>query len=219
MDLLSILKDKAAPLARFAQKQLMVWLAVVRSPLAVVSKVNLRSTKAVTPALRFAAFVYVVTLLVATPKMFLHQHVAVTSGVVVLTDFVATVLGFGLVGLTLYAAGKLVGGRGRLLGSMIGGLYLTALWPIVQVTDYVLSPELPAELGPRGMAIVHAALFAVIAVFVVALIVVKASPVMAHVHAIGRVRATLAVLVQGLLMFVGLFLFLRPLFEKLAEKQ
>jgi hypothetical protein len=219
MDLVSILKDKGIPLARFAQKQLMVWLSVVRYPLAVVSKVDLRSSKGVTPALRFVVFVYALTLLVAIPKMFLYQNVAVSSGVVILTDFVATALGFCLVGLTLYAAGKLMGGRGRLLASMIAGLYLTALWPIVQVTDYILSPELPPALGPHGTMIVRAALFAVVVVFVVVFIVVKASPVMGHVHAIGRVRATIAVLVQGFLMFVGLFLFLRPLFEKLAGKQ
>ena len=218
MDLVSILKDKWVPLARFARKQLMVWLAVVRNPFTVISKMDLRSTKAVAPALRFVVFVYAVTLLVALPKMFLYQHVAVSSGVVVLTDFVVTALGFCLVGLTLYAAGKLMGGRGRLLGSMIAGLYLTALWPIVQVTDYVLSPELP-DLGPRGTVVVRAVLLAIVVMFVVVLIVAKVSPVMAHVHRVGRVRAPIAVLIQVLLIFVGLFLFLRPLFEKLARKQ
>ena len=217
MDLVSILKDNAVPLARFAQKQLMVWLAVVRNPLAVISKLNLRSANAVTPALSFVVFVYAVTLLVALPRMFLYQHVAVSTGVVVLTDFVATALGFCLVGLTLYVAGKLVGGRGHLLESMVAGLYLTALWPIVQATDYVLSPELP-QLGPLAIVAVRAALLAIILVLVLVLIVAKAWPVMAHVHGFRRVRATIAVLIQGFLIFVGLFLFIRPLFERLAAK-
>lgn len=218
MDLISILKDKGVPLARFARQQLMVWLAVISNPRGVVSKVNLRSTKSVMPALRLVAFVYAVTLLVALPKMVLYQHVAVSNGVVILTDFVATALGFCLVGLTLYAGGKLMGGRGRLLGSMIAGLYLTALWPLVQLTDYVLSPELP-ELGPRGTLALRALLLAVVVVCVVVFIVAKVSPVMTHVHGLGRLRSLIAVLIQAFLMFVGLFLFLRPLFLRLAGKE
>lgn len=215
MDLVSILKDSGGPIGRFARQQLMVWLAAVRNPLAVVSRVNLKSTRAVMPALRLVAFVYAVTVLVAVPRMFLYQRVDVSSGVVILADFVATALGFGLLGLTLYVAGKLLGGRGRMLGSMIAGLYLTALWPIVQVTDYLLSPELPG-LGPQATQAARAVLLAVVGVFVVVFVVIKASPVMGHVHGFGRVRSTLAVLVQSVLVFAGLFLFLRPLFERLA---
>src|ERR1041384_1948613 len=99
MDRVGILKDTGVPLARFAQKEFSVWLAVVRNPVAVTSRANLRSTKAVTPALRFVAFVYALTLFVALPRMFLDQQVAVSNGVVILADFVLTALGFCLVGL------------------------------------------------------------------------------------------------------------------------
>src|SRR5262245_49692495 len=217
MDLVGILKDKAVPLGRFAQSQFMVWIAVLRNPRAVVSRANLRSKNGVMPALRLAVFAYALTLVVALPKMFLYQHVDVSSGLVVLMDFVATALAFCLLGLTLYAAGKLLGGRGRLLASMIAGLYLAALWPIIQVTDYVLSPDLPG-LGARGMVFVRAGLLGIVAALVLLLFVVKASPVVALVHGFGRVRGTIGVLIQALLMFVGLFVFLRPLFEKLAGK-
>jgi len=88
MDLVGILKDTGVPLARFAQKEFVVWLAVVRNPVAVTSRANVRSPKAVTAALRFAVFVYALTLFVALPKMFLDQRVAVSNGVVILTDFV-----------------------------------------------------------------------------------------------------------------------------------
>ncbi len=218
MDLVSILKDKGNVLGRFARKQLMVWLAVVGNPVAVISRLNLRSRRTVMPALRFVVFVYAMTVFVALPKMFLYQRVAVSNEVVILTDFVATAMGFCLVGLTLYAAGKIMGGRGRLLASMIAGFYLTAFWPIVQVTDYILSPDLP-WLGSRATLMVRAVLLVIIGVLIVILIVAKATPVVAHIHHFGRVRATVAVLLQGFLVFVGLFVFLRPLFAKLAGRQ
>lgn len=217
MDLVSLLKDNGVPLARFAKKQLMVWFAVVRNPLAFISKINLRSTKAVTPALGFIVFVYVLTLLVAFPKMFLYQHVDVSNEIVVLTDFVLTALTFGLVGLTLYAAGKLLGGRGGLLESMVAGLYLTAFWPFVQLTDYVLSPKL-SSLDKQAAAMVRFILFVIVAVLVGAWIVVKVAPVMAHVHRFGRVRAAIAVLIQECLIVVSILVYLRPLFDRLAGK-
>ena len=97
MDLVSILKDNGAALARFARKQLMVWLAVLSNPLAVISKINLRSTEAVLPALSFVVFVYAATLLVAFPNMLLYEHVAVSNRYVDLADFVLTALSFCLV--------------------------------------------------------------------------------------------------------------------------
>src|SRR5262245_34623171 len=201
MDLASLIKDNAAQLGHLAKTQLIVWLAVVRSPLDVVAKIDMRSTEAVVPALRFVAFVYAATMLVALPKMFLYQHVDVSNWMVVLSDFVLTAMSFCLVGLTLYGAGRLLRGAGGLLESMIAGLYLTALWPIVQATDYILLPELPG-FDERVTMIVRGVLLLVVAVLIVALIVSKVSPVMAHVHGFGRVRATIAVLIQVLIMFV-----------------
>lgn len=46
----------------------------------------------------------------------------------------------------------------------------------------------------------------------------RLAPVMAQVHRLGGVRATVAVGIQGGLLFVGLFAFLQPSFARLAGR-
>jgi hypothetical protein len=218
MDLVSILNDNAGQIARFAKAQFTVWIAVLRNPFDVISKLDLGTTAAFMPALRLVVFVYALTICVAFPRMFLFGGVDVSSWLVVAADFVLTILIFCLVGLTLYAAGKLLGGRGHLLDSMIAGFYLTSLWPIIQATDYVRAPKM-AVLDAHEMAVVRWALFIAVAVFVVVFIAVKVIPVMAYIHRFGRLRATAAVLIQELLMFVAIYMFLSEYFGKLGDHE
>ncbi len=216
--LLSILRDKRV--RQTVQRQFILWLEIVADPKAAITKANLSSNKAFTSALTFALFAYAMTVLVALPEMLLFEHLDLGSKNIMLVDFVLTVvLGFSLVGLTFYSAGRLLGGHGRFRASLIVGFYLCALWPILQAFDYILLLQGPSWLSPSGKGLFKIAVLIIVILCVVALILVKVSPVMALIHRLGRLRATTATLIQALLMFIALSWLLAPVFAAIFATQ
>lgn len=213
-DVVSIIKDNAAPIGRFLKAQAMVWFRVVNDPLSVISKIELGSTKSVVPAFQFAVFAYAFTIIVASPAL-IRENVDVSQTLFILSDFVMTFLSFALIGLMLWLAGKLLGGHGGLLESVVAGLYLAAFWPLVQATDYLLSIQLPG-LAQEQIAMMRLGVLVIVVLGVTTVLTVKVSPVMAHVHGFGRVRAVIATLVQVGLVFFGILAFLRAYFPQLA---
>lgn len=215
MDVTSILKDNVVPLGRFLLRQLSVWVAVVRDPLKVVSEAVSEPPQSILPALSLALFAYLLTLMVAFPRLVL-AGMDTSRTTIFIADFVLTFMSFGLIGLTVYVVGWLLGGRGSLLSSLVAGLYLTAFWPIVQLTDYVLSPDLSwLGLSVKAVTIAHMAILATVTVFVAGFVTVKAGPVIGYVHGFSRARAVIATVVQIVLVFAAIFIFLRPLFLRL----
>lgn len=217
MDVGSIVKDNVVPLGRFLLRQFTVWVTVVRDPAQVVSRAGIESRQSLLPALALALFAYLLTLLVAFPRLLL-AGLDTSATAVYVADFVLTFMGFVLIGVTLYAVGRLLGGRGGFLPSLAAGLYLSAFWPIVQCTDYLLAPDLSRlGLSVEAAVFVHMGLLAAVSLVIVGWITTKAAPVIRYVHGLGRVRAAIAVILQMLVVALAIFIYLEPLFRRLLE--
>ena len=214
-DIVSIIKDNAVPISRFLKKQFEIWLEVVSNPLDVISKIDIKSKNSVFPALQFSLFVYVLTIIIAIARLVAYENVDDSNTLLLLSDFVLTFLSFCLIGVTLYLLGKMFGGSGGLLASMVAGFYLTAYWPLVQVTDYFLSPQVPG-FDQYETAVLRLIIFVIIFLGIIFIIVYKAHPVMAHVHGFGRIRAIIATLLQVVLVPILIFVFLGQYFLQLT---
>lgn len=214
-DLTSLVKDYAVPIGRFLKGQFDIWLEVVDNPLGVISKIDLDARKSLESALLLTVFTYVLTMLIAVPKMIKYVDGDVLDTSVILPDFVLTFIRFCLLGLTFHGAGKALAGHGRLKGSMIAGFYLTAYWPILQFIDHFSAPS-PRHLDAYETGVLRLIVFLVIIAIVLWIALRKVRPVMAHVHGLGTVGSTIAVLLQALLMFAFRYLFIESEFLQSA---
>jgi hypothetical protein len=179
----------------------------------------------VLPALRFALFVYGLLFVVGLPGYVVFFRLKISNPTIVLADLVMTGLGFLLIGFLLHVSAKIIRGRGTLGQSLLTGLYLIGLWPIVQLTDYLVLPspwlrsiiagETPSEPLPSDY--MYAFLMLILLPAVGFFLVIKTVPVIRHIHSIGSFRATIAVLLGITLIFGAFHLILYPLLRELIK--
>ena len=213
-DLTGLIKDYAKPLGEFLKKQFLIWLAVVSNPHEFVASVDIRSNESVLPAVYFSLFVYVASLLIAAAGLTVYGKVDVLNTVFLISDLVLTFICFSLIGLTLFAIGKALGGSGGFMESMVAGFYLTAFWPLIQFADYFLSPSL-SFLDEEQTAVFRFAILLIITAGFAWFLTVRFYPVVAHVHKFGRARAIVVAVIQIVVVPTLILMFLAEPFAQL----
>ena len=216
-DITGFIKDYAEPLGRFLKKQFGIWLSVVASPRNFISGINIRSKDAVLPSIYFAVFVYMASIFISTMGLFAYGNVDVLDTLFLVSDFVLTFICFCLIGLTLYVIGKGLGGSGGVRESMVAGFYLSAVWPILQIADYFLSPNL-SFLDDQENAILKFATLLIFTTGFACFLTVKFHPVVAHVHGFGRARAIVASVLQIVILPALILVFLGEHFQQLLAR-
>lgn len=213
-DITGIVKEYAGPLGKFLKKELEIWVQVVSSPRDFIAGIEIGAKSAMLPALYFALFVYMVSIVIAMSRLYALENVDILETRFLIADFVLTFICFCLIGLTLYLIGKSLGGAGGFGASMVAGFYLSAFWPILQVADYFLSPKL-SFLTEDQNVIFKFALLIIFAVGFAVFLTLKFYPVIAHLHKFGRFRAVTAAILQIVIVPALISVFLEGYFEDL----
>lgn len=192
MDISGFIKQYAAEIGRFLEHQFRVWLGLIRRPVDVLEPVDLNSGEVLYRSLGLATFVYLVILLIALPPQFAGDSPGLPSMAEVVVDAVTTFLGFASVGASLWISGRVLGAHTGPVACFSTGFFMTAAWPFVQLSDWVLSGAWQESLAPGGQL----ALLGAVVVVVIGFAIYWAAPIVAHVHKFGRGRANLATLLQ-----------------------
>ncbi|WP_135505174.1 hypothetical protein [Roseovarius aestuariivivens] len=212
MDIAGIVKQYATEIGRFLRHQFRVWLGLIRQPVKELAQVDLTSGDALTYSLGLAAFVYLVCLAIALPPQFAGTAPQLPDAARLVIDAITTFLGFASVGASLWVAGRLLGSRASAVACFSTGFFMTAAWPFLQLGDWVLSGGWQMALDP----VWRLGLFAGVFVVVTACALWWATPIVAHVHRFGRVRAVLATLLQLLFIVAVWTFFLEDRFPALG---
>jgi hypothetical protein len=216
-------KELVATISEYSKEQFAIWVDVIKSPISVISRFELDSMNSVIHAVRFVLFVYAIIFLVALPGMVVFYKIDITKPVFILADFMVVVLALLLFGLLLNFAAKIMRGHGKLRHSLLAGLYLSAFWPIVQTTDYLLlpSPQLRSTMTGESVTtwlpIDYVTIFlALILIPTIGIyLIVKTVPVIKYLHSVGSFRATIIALVAYGFTLIVWQLSLIPLFQGL----
>lgn len=176
--------------------QWFLWIAVLGSPLAVVSENDLDSRAAVSRATGFFLFVYAVVLLLRIPLFDVFLGVDMHAPLNLLALLVLNAVSIAVFVLVLYGFIKILLGRGSLRSTAITGIYLTAFWPMFLLMSYLsgMNLQLRASLSARVSAwsfiepVTGLAAVAML-LFLFFYLIVKSVPAIKYVQRIGNIRA------------------------------
>jgi hypothetical protein len=196
LDILGLLSNFSAEIGRFFKHNYRLWLGLLRDPVDVLKKNELGSDKVLYYSLGFAAFIYLVCLAIALPPQFVGSTPGFPSPAAFVVDAITQFVGFASIGAALWISGRVLGARSGLVACLATGFFMTAVWPVLQLGDWVLSGDRLASLPPG----VQLALFGAVFLAAIAFALYWAVPIVAHVHTFGRARAILATLLQILLV-------------------
>lgn len=178
-------------------RQWSVWLAVLRSPLSVVSKGDLNTEDALHRAYRFFLFIYIVVFLLRVPffDVFLGMDMTPLN---ILALFALNMVSFAVFILMLYSCAKILFGRGSLQSTAITAIYLAAFWPLLILISYLsgLSPQVRGLSSGRMLSqwwLEPVAGLATVALlmFLFFYLIVKSMPAIKYLHQVGNIRAIL----------------------------
>lgn len=173
-----------------------MWMAVVDSPLSVVTQDDLDSKEALHKAYRFFLFVFAIVFLLRVPFFDVFLGVDMHAPLNFLALFVLNAVSIAAFVLTLYACAKILLGRGSLQSTAITGIYLTAFWPFFMLISYLSGVSLHIRSGLSGrvsewwfMEPVTSLATIALLVFLFFYMIIKSVPAIKYVHGIGNIRA------------------------------
>jgi hypothetical protein len=220
-DIVSLPRDWLVAVIKFFEEQFLIWLEAIKSPIAVISRYDFNALNWRLPILRFVLFVYSFSFVLSVPRLALYYGIDIKNPLIILVDFIITMLVFAIIGFCLYIAGKAIGGRGTLSQNMVGAVYIIALWPILDISAYFIlaSPQRlefvktgkwPLDSSPAIFDLLILAIPLAIAIYVL----VKAIPVIRYIHSIGRIRAIFSCFLWFLFSFCTIMYPFAPLTQK-----
>lgn len=206
------------------KNQWSLWIAVLDSPLEVVSENDLDSRAAVSRATGFFLFIYTVVLLLRIPLFDVFLGLDMHAPLNLLALLVLNAVSIAVFVLVFLGCTKILLGRGSLRSTAVTGIYLTAFWPVFLLTSYLSGMRLQLHASLTGRVSGWAFMEPVTGLVAVAMLlflffylIVKSVPAVKYVQRIGNIRAivicgfgyALAFEVQNWLVLKLLFEFMR----------
>jgi hypothetical protein len=198
LDIIGLLTKFPAEFWGFVKHNLRLWLGLLRDPVDVVEKYDLNSDKVLNYSLSFAAFIYVICLAIALPLEYHDGTAALPGAAEFVLDAITQLVGFVSICIALWVSGRVLGARTDFKVCLSAGFFMTAVWPILHLAEWVLRSDWVLSLPPVALLSVFGAVF----IGATGFALYWAVPFVAHVHKFGRGRAIPATVLLALIVGV-----------------